>query len=128
MSYYFSRSIDAPFNEAVARSKESLSKHGFGVLCEIDVAATMKAKLSADMPPYVILGACSPRHAFRALQAEPHIGSMLPCNVIVRVDAAGKVEVAAVDPVASMQAVDNQALAEVAVEVRELLRKAVAQV
>jgi uncharacterized protein (DUF302 family) len=128
MTYYFSRSVEAPFAEAIARTKEALSKHGFGVLCEIDVAATMKAKLSADMPPYVILGACSPRHAFKALQAEPHIGSMLPCNVIVREEAAGRVEVAAVDPIASMQAVDNPALAEVAADVQGLLREVVAAI
>lgn len=128
MSYYFSRGINATFGEAIARTKEALSKHGFGVLSEIDVAATMKSKLSADMPPYVILGACSPRHAFRALQAEPHVGSMLPCNVIVREDASGKVEVAAVDPIASMQAVDNPTLSEVAREVQSLLRAVVADI
>ncbi|MBY0563693.1 MAG: DUF302 domain-containing protein [Hyphomonadaceae bacterium] len=122
MSYYFSRIIDAPFPVAVARTKAALSAHGFGVLSEIDVAATLKAKLGAEMGCYVILGACNPEYAHRALQAESKIGTMLPCNVIVREEAPGKVEIAAVDPVASMQAVDNPALAKIAGPVRELLQ------
>lgn len=122
MSYYFSKLIDAPFSEAVARAKSALSAHGFGVLSEIDVAATLKAKLGAEMAPYLILGACNPQYAHRALQAESKIGTMLPCNVIVREDTSGRVEIAAVDPVASMQAVDNPALAEIAGPVRALLQ------
>lgn len=125
MSYYFARKLDASFDEALTRTRDALAKRGFGVLTEIDVAATMKAKLGADMQPYVILGACSPRHAYRALQAEPHIGSMLPCNVIVRQEAPQRIEIAAVDPVASMQAVQNADLAAVAGEVRSLLQEAV---
>ncbi len=122
MSYYFSKVIEAPFSEAVARTKAALSARGFGVLSEIDVAATLKAKLGADMAPYLILGACNPEYAHRALQTESKIGTMLPCNVIVREEAPGRIEIAAVDPVASMQAVDNPALAEIAGPVRALLQ------
>ncbi len=126
MTYYFAKTIEASFPEAVARTKTALSAQGFGVLSEIDVAATLKAKLGADMPPYLILGACNPQFAHRALLAEPKIGTMLPCNVIVREESAGKIEVAAVNPVASMQAVDNPALTETAGAVRDLLQRAVA--
>jgi uncharacterized protein (DUF302 family) len=122
MSYYLARIIEATFPEAVARTKAALSAHGFGVLSEIDVAATLKAKLDADTAPYLILGACNPEYAHRALQVEPKIGTMLPCNVVVRQEAAGKVEIAAVDPVASMQAVNNSALAGIAGPVRSLLQ------
>lgn len=122
MSYYFSKVIEAPFSAAVARAKAALAVRGFGVLCEIDVAATLKAKLGAEMAPYLILGACNPEYAHRALQTESKIGTMLPCNVIVREDAPGKIEIAAIDPVASMQAVNNPALAEVAGPVRALLK------
>lgn len=126
-AYTFARTIDATFDDAIARTKAALAGKGFGVLTEIDIAATMKAKLNADMPPYRILGACSPRHAYRALEAEPRIGAMLPCNVIVRELGGGQIEVAAVDPVASMVAVDNPALGEVALEVQGLLRSVVAE-
>lgn len=125
MSYTFSKEIAAPFAEAVARARTALAGRGFGVLTEIDVAATMKKKLDRDMPPYLILGACSPSHAFRALSAEPRIGAMLPCNVIVRDLGGGRTEVSAIDPVASMQAVDNAALGDVAVEVQAALRAAI---
>lgn len=114
MSYCFSKVIDAPFFEAVARTKAALSAHGFGMLSEIDVAVTLKAKLGVEMAPYLILGACNPEYAHRALLAESKIGTMLPCNVVVREEAPGRVEIAAVDPVASMQAVANPALAEIA--------------
>jgi uncharacterized protein (DUF302 family) len=127
MSYYFARTFDAPHSAAMERIKQSLAARGFGVLSEIDVAATLKAKLGEQLPAYVILGACSPRHAFRALQAEPLIGTMWPCNVIVRETDEGKVQVAAIDPVASMQAVDNPKLGGVAAEVRALLQEAVAR-
>jgi uncharacterized protein (DUF302 family) len=122
MNYYFAKIIEATFSEAVVRTKAALSAHGFGVLSEIDVAATLKAKLDADMAPYLILGACNPEYAHRALLLEPKIGTMLPCNVIVRQEATGRVEIAAVDPVASMQAVNNPALAAVAEPVRSLLQ------
>lgn len=126
MTYYFARTIDAPFAEAVTRTKAALSEQGFGVLSEIDVAATLKAKIGADLPPYLILGACNPTFAHRALLAEPKIGTMLPCNVIVREEAPGRVEIAAIDPVASMQAVENPALAETAGVVRGMLQKVIA--
>lgn len=125
MTYYFSKTIDAPFAEAVSRAKAALATRGFGILTEIDVAATLKTKLGADMLPYVILGACNPSFAHRALQAESKIGTMLPCNVIVRQEADGKVEVAAVDPVASMQAIRNPDLGEIAKSVQDLLKGAV---
>ncbi len=128
MNYYFSKVIESSFDEAVSRTKEALSKSGFGILSEIDVAATLKAKIGADMPPYVILGACNPQYAHRALQAESKIGTMLPCNVIVRQDAPGKIEIAAIDPVASMQAVENAALAEIAQPVRALLQGVIADI
>lgn len=122
MAYYFAKTIEASFPEAVARTKAALSAHGFGVLSEIDVAATLKAKIGADMPPYLILGACNPQFAHRALLAEPKIGTMLPCNVIVREATPGRIEIAAVDPVASMQAVDNPLLGEIAGSVRDMLK------
>jgi uncharacterized protein (DUF302 family) len=126
MPYSFSKTFDAPFADAVERAKSALATRGFGVLTEIDVAGTMKAKLNVDMAPYRILGACSPKHAYAALQAEPRIGAMLPCNVIVRELAPGRVEVSAVDPIASMQAVDNPALGAVAHEVQDLLKAVIA--
>ncbi|PZO48010.1 MAG: hypothetical protein DCF16_16985 [Alphaproteobacteria bacterium] len=126
MAYYFARIIEASFPEAIARTKAALSAHGFGVLSEIDVAATLKAKVNADMPPYLILGACNPQFAHRALQVEPKVGTMLPCNVIVREEAPGRIEIAAVDPVASMQAVDSPLLSEIAGSVRASLQKVVA--
>ncbi len=125
MSYYFAKTIDASFEDAIARTKAALAEHGFGVLSEIDVAATLKAKLGEDMPAYRILGACNPRFAHRALQAEPLIGTMLPCNVIVRQAAPGRVEIAAVDPIASMQAIANPELAGIAHDVQGLLRESV---
>jgi len=125
MSYYLSRKVGGSFDEAVARVTEELKKEGFGILTEIDVKATLKKKLDVDVRPYRILGACNPPFAHRALQAEDKIGLMLPCNVIVQELADGSVEVAAIDPVASMQAVDNPALTGIAGEVREKLARAV---
>lgn len=125
MSYYFVKTLELPLDEAVTKVTEALAQQGFGILTEIDVQATMKRKLDADMPGYRILGACNPRMAFRALAQEDKIGLMLPCNVIVREAGEGTVEVAAVDPVASMQAVQNPGLAETAAEVQGLLRAAI---
>ena len=107
MSYYFNKLVDMPFDKAVQKVRERLKDAGFGVLTEIDVQKTMKLKIDADMAPYLILGACNPQFAYKALQAENKIGTMLPCNVIVRETGEGQVEVAAVNPVASMQAVDQ---------------------
>ncbi len=124
MSYFFSKTVDLGFDAAVEAVTQALKERGFGVLTEIDVKATLKKKLDVDFRPYRILGACNPQFAYRALQLENKIGTMLPCNVIVQETDKG-VEVAAVDPVASMQAIDNPALAEVAEQVRALLRSAV---
>jgi uncharacterized protein (DUF302 family) len=125
MSYHFSKTLDVPFDQAIARVNEALKGEGFGVLTDIDVAATMKAKLGEDFRPYRILGACNPQLAHRALQLEDKIGTMLPCNVIVQQHANGDVEVSAVDPAASMQAIDNPGLAEVAQNVRDRLKRVV---
>lgn len=124
MSYYFSKTIDLPFDQAIEKAIAALKDHGFGVLTRIDVQATLKEKIGAQFRPYTILGACNPRMAHEALQAEDKIGTMLPCNVVVQ-EIDGKSEVAAVDPVASMQAIDNSALEAIARKVREELKAAV---
>ncbi|WP_196258423.1 DUF302 domain-containing protein [Pelagibacterium limicola] len=126
MSYYFSRTIDSNFSEAIRKITAALTERGFGILTTIDVQATMKAKLGEDFRPYTILGACNPDFAWHALQAEDKIGTMLPCNVIVTEVLPGKVEIAAVDPVASMSAIDNPSLGEIAGTVRTALQEAVA--
>jgi uncharacterized protein (DUF302 family) len=125
MSYYFNKTVNLAFDEAITRVTEELKKEGFGILTEIDVKATMKKKLDVDFRNYRILGACNPPFAHRALLAEDKIGTMLPCNVIVQELAPGAVEVAAVDPIASMAAVDNPGLAEIATQVRAKLQKVV---
>ncbi|SDB48804.1 DUF302 domain-containing protein [Bauldia litoralis] len=125
MAYYFAKTVDMPFDAAIEAVTAALAERGFGVLTTIDVQATMKKKIDADMPPYTILGACNPGFAFEALQAEDKIGTMLPCNVIVRATEDGKVEVAAVDPVASMQAVGSSALGKIAGEVQQRLKDTV---
>ena len=125
MAYHYSRTLEGGFDEAVDRITESLKAKGFGVLSDIDVAATLHKKLDVDFHPYRILGACNPRMAHKALELEDKIGTMLPCNVIVQEHAPGRVEISAVDPVASMQAIDNQQLADVAGQVRDMLREAV---
>ena len=119
--YTFDKQINTTFEAAVTRTREVLAAHGFGVLTEIDVQKTMKAKLEVDMPGYVILGACNPKMAYEALKLEPRVGAMLPCNVIVRELESGSVEVSAIDPVASMTAIDNDALHAVAGKVRTML-------
>jgi uncharacterized protein (DUF302 family) len=125
MSYHFSKTLDVPFDQAVTRVTDALKTEGFGVLTDIDVAATMKAKLGEDFRPYRILGACNPQLAHRALQLEDKIGTMLPCNVIVQQHDGGGVEVSAIDPVASMQAIENPGLADVAQDVRARLKRVV---
>lgn len=125
MTYHFSKTLDLPFGEVVSRVTEALKLEGFGVLTDIDVAATLKKKLGQDFRPYRILGACNPKLAHRALQLEDKIGTMLPCNVIVQEHEKGAVEVSAVDPVASMQAIENPGLADVANEVRAKLQRVV---
>lgn len=125
MSYYYARKLDMSFDEAIVRATEALKQEGFGVLTDIDVKATLKKKLGVDYRDYRILGACNPPFAHRALLAEDKIGTMLPCNVIVQETEEGGVEVAAVDPLASMQAIENPELADVAVVVQEKLRRVV---
>ena len=125
MSYYFNKTIHLPFDEALTRVTEELKKEGFGVLTEIDVKATLKKKLDVDFRNYRILGACNPPFAHQALLAEDKIGTMLPCNVIVQELAPGAVEVAAIDPIASMSAVDNPGLAEIGMQVRAKLQRVV---
>jgi len=126
MDYYFSKTLtDTTFDKAVKRITQTLKEEGFGILTEIDIKATLKKKLDVDFPNYKILGACSPSFAYKALQAEDKIGTMLPCNVIVREAREGLIEVAAIDPVVSMMGVGNEALAGIADEVRSKLRKAV---
>lgn len=122
MTYHFSTTVRLPFEKAVETTKAALKQHGFGVLTEIDVQATMKEKLGVGFRPYRILGACNPQMAYQALQAEDKIGTMLPCNVIVQEQAGGMIEISAVDPVASMQAINNPALAGIAQTVQEKLR------
>jgi len=125
MSYYFSKTVDLSFDETIQRVTEELKKEGFGILTEIDFKATFKKKLGVDFRNYKILGACNPPFAYKALQTERMIGIMLPCNLVIQEAGAGKTEVAAIDPVASMQAVDNSQLAEIAGEVRLKLKAVV---
>jgi uncharacterized protein (DUF302 family) len=125
MVYYFSKNLNISFDEAVSKVTEALKKDGFGILTDIDVQATLKKKLDADFRKYRILGACNPPFAYKALQAEDKIGTMLPCNVIVQEFAEGTIEVAAIDPVASMQAIENPNLKGIAEQVREKLKKVV---
>jgi uncharacterized protein (DUF302 family) len=125
MSYYFSKIIKGSFDEVLEKAGDSLKREGFGVLTEIDVKETLKKKINVDFQKYRILGACNPPFAYQALKTENKIGTMLPCNVIIQGISDGEVEVAAVDPVASMKAVENQALLEIAKQVQEKLKKVV---
>ena len=128
MSYTIDRLITgATFDAVDSRTRAALTANGFGILTEIDVAATMKKKIDVDMPAYLILGACNPKMAWQAIEMEPRVGAMLPCNLILRA-VDGGVEVSAVDPVASMQAIDNAGLHAVAGQVRDLLARAVAAI
>lgn len=128
MAYTINRVIaNADIDAVDARTRAALAKDGFGILTEIDVKATMKKKLDVEMPGYRILGACNPKMAHQAIGLEPRVGAMLPCNVILR-DVEGGVEVSAIDPVASMQAIKNAELTAVAGQVRDLLAKAVAAI
>jgi uncharacterized protein (DUF302 family) len=121
--YVFGKTVTLSFDDACKRVTEELAKEGFGVLTEIDVAATMKKKLDKDMPPYKILGACNPNFANQAITAEPPIGALLPCNVVVRQDAAGKVYVEFMDPHAVMDLVGRPEVHVIASEVRGRLTK-----
>lgn len=124
--YGFGKTVNVPFEAALQRVTAELQKEGFGVLTEIDVKATLKKKLDADMPPYRILGACNPPLAHRALIAEPQIGLLLPCNVVVREDGKGKVHVEFMDPNAVLDLVNKPEITKVAAEVRERLMKVMA--
>lgn len=124
--YCFGKTVDLGFDAALQRVTEELAKQGFGVLTEIDVSATMKKKLNVDFPRYRILGACNPQFAHRALAAEPEIGTLLPCNVVVREDAGGSVKVEFMDPDAVLQLVERPGIAEIAGEVRGRLQKVMA--
>ena len=129
MSHYvFGKRVSLPFDEAVQRITEELAKVGFGVLTEIDVQATMKKKLGQEMPPYRILGACNPGFASRAIAAEPQIGALLPCNVVVRQDAASGVHIEVMDPSVILTLVDHKDMALIAAEVRQKLEQALAKV
>ena len=125
MGYYFGKTLDMSFDDALAHVSEVLKKEGFGVLTEIDVRATLKQKLNVDFRNYRILGTCNPPFAYQALQSEDKIGTMLPCNVILQEVADGRVEVAAVDPIASMMAISNDDLGAVAGEVQAKLKKVI---
>ena len=125
MSYYFSKTLPFGFDEAVRRTTDSLKRQGFGIVSEIDVKQTLKSKIGVDFRNYRILGACNPKLAHEALQLEDKIGTMLPCNVVVQEIGSNKTEIAAIDPVASMAAVDNPRLKEAAQRVQTMLQKAV---
>jgi uncharacterized protein (DUF302 family) len=125
MSYYFSKVLPLGFEQAVERTTAALKKAGFGIITEIDVKDTLKKKIGVDFRNYRILGACNPALAYEALQLEDKVGTMLPCNVVVQEVAAGKTEVAAIDPVASMRAIDNPRLAQAAARVQAMLRDVV---
>ena len=124
-AYGLKVTVPLPYERAVERAREELGKEGFGVLTEIDVQATLKKKLDADFRPYVILGACNPPLAHRALEADPSIGALLPCNVVVQEMAPGEVQIDAVDPLVAMQSIQNPALMDVAVDVKARLERVV---
>jgi uncharacterized protein (DUF302 family) len=128
MEYYYCKTVDFDFDVAVARVTEELKKDGFGILTEIDVQSTLKKKIDVDFRRYVILGACNPPFAYEAFQAEDKIGLMLPCNIIVQELEKGGVEVAAVNPIASMAAVKNEKLEGVALTVERKLKEVIERV
>jgi uncharacterized protein (DUF302 family) len=125
MSYYFAKTVEASFDDAITRTTEVLKKYGFGVLTEIRIHEKLKEKIGVDFQKYTILGACNPPFAHKALLAENKIGTMLPCNVIVQDLGNGKIEVAAVNPIESMKAITNPELGDVAGQVTEMLKKVI---
>ncbi|KGE73120.1 DUF302 domain-containing protein [Spirochaeta lutea] len=125
MAYYISTTLNRPFDESIEEVTRALQAEGFGVLSDIDVKATMKKKLDIDYHNYRILGACNPPYAHRALEAEHMIGTLLPCNVIVQEREAGYIEIAAVDPVSSMGAVNNESIIPIAEEIRQKLERVI---
>ena len=122
MTYYFAKTIEGGFEDAVARTRQALQHEGFGVVTEIDVRQTLKAKIGVEFRPYLILGACNPSLAYEALKVEDKVGAMLPCNVVVQDLGSGRIEIAAIDPVASMAAIENPELKGKARQVGEKLR------
>jgi len=125
MQYYFNKIVEMTFEETIDKVTEELKREGFGVLTEIDVKAALKKKIDVDFRKYRILGACNPSYAYKALLAEDKIGTMLPCNIIVQEKEDGRVEVAAIDPIASMQAVENESLGGIALEIQSKLKKVI---
>lgn len=125
MSYYIATTLEEPFEAVIERVKAELKQEGFGVLSDIDVEGTLKQKLGVDFRKYRILGACNPPFSHRALQAEDKIGTLLPCNLIVQEKSDGTIEVAAVDPVVSMQGVENKEVQKIAEEIRAILRSVI---
>ena len=125
MNYYFSKTLPVGFDEAVRRATDALKQAGFGIITEIDMKSTFKAKLGIDFREYRILGACNPALALKALQVEDKVGTMLPCNVVVQDVGEGRTEIAAIDPVASMHAIDNPRLKDAAHEVQAKLRQVI---
>jgi uncharacterized protein (DUF302 family) len=128
MGYSFGKTVEMSFDEAIEKTTACLREEGFGVLAEIDIAAAMREKLGVDIPPYRILGACNPPLAHQALAAEPDIGVLLPCNVIVRQDEGGAVHVVAMDPIAVLDLVEQDAIEEVATQVRRRLDRVLAAI
>ncbi len=126
MTYYIHKILNVPFEDAVARATEALKAEGFGILTDIDVKETLNKKIGVEFPNYRILGACNPALAFEALKLENKVGTMLPCNVVVRDAGNGQTEVAAIDPVASMQAIENAELKNAAAQVRDKLKRVIA--
>ncbi len=125
MAYHYSKTVDLSFEDAIKRAEEVLQSKGFGVLTEIDVKATLKKKLDVDFRNYKILGACNPEFAYKALQTEDKIGTMLPCNVIVQENSDGRIEISAVNPLDSMAAIDNPGLKDIASDVKRMLEEVI---
>jgi uncharacterized protein (DUF302 family) len=128
MSYYFGKTLTTGFDDAISRTTAALKDKGFGIITEVDIQQTLKNKIGVDFRQYRILGACNPKLAHEALRIEDKIGTMLPCNVVVQEVSKDKTEIAAIDPVASMQAVDNPRLKEAAARVRDLLKSAIDEI
>ena len=128
MAYHISKTVNMSFDDAILKVKEELGKEGFGVLTEIDVKGTLKKKLDVDFKKYTILGACNPNFAYKALQEEDKIGTMLPCNVLVQETAHGQVEVSSIDPLESMMAIQNPNLKDIAIQVQRKLKKVVEKI
>lgn len=125
MSYYIATKLQEPFEEAIAKAESALKEQGFGIISRIDIQDTLKKKIGVDFRPYLILGACNPALAHQALELEDKVGTMLPCNVVVQALGPAETEIAAIDPVASMQAIDNPQLKDAAREVRSRLEQAI---